>query len=217
MVIFLCYIARTRKDVAFYLNLILINETFLMKRVITYLTLIGLSGFAPIFAAKVLNVGDQSPAFSTLDDQGKQWKSGDIIGSKHLVVYFYPAAMTGGCTKQACAFRDDKSKLTKLDAVVVGVSGDTPEGLAHFKKAENLNFTLLSDEKGDLAKKFGVPFGKGGAIEREVDGGKVTLLRGVTSKRWTFVISKAGKVVYKNDKVNAAKDSEAVRSVLSKL
>ena len=79
-----------------------------MKRVLAYFTLIALSAIPPMFAAKVLNVGDKAPAFSTLDDQGKQWKSGDVVGSKHLVVYFYPAAMTGGCTKQACAFRDDK-------------------------------------------------------------------------------------------------------------
>ena len=188
-----------------------------MKRALAYFTLIGLSAISSVLTAKALNVGDKAPVFTALDDKGKQWKSGDVVGSKHLVVYFYPAAMTGGCTKQACAFRDDKSKLTKLDAVVVGVSGDNPEGLAHFKKAENLNFTLLSDEKGDLAKKFGVPFGKGGVIEREVDGDKVTLSRGVTSKRWTFVISKDGKIVYKNNKVNAAKDSEVVRSVLAKL
>lgn len=188
-----------------------------MKRALAYFTLIGLAAISPMFAAKVLNVGDKAPVFTTYDDKGKQWKSGDIVGSKHLVVYFYPAAMTGGCTKQACAFRDDKSKLTKLNAVVVGVSGDKPEGLSHFKKAENLNFTLLSDEKGDLAQKFGVPFGKGGVIEREVDGQKVILSRGVTSKRWTFVISKDGKVVYKNDKVNAAKDSHAVCLVLAKL
>ena len=188
-----------------------------MKRALVYFTMISLSAFSPMFAAKVLDVGDKAPTFSALDDQGKRWKSGGVVGSKHLVVYFYPAAMTGGCTKQACAFRDDKSRLTKLDAVVVGVSGDNPEGLAHFKKAENLNFTLLVDEKGDLAKKFGVPFGKGGAIEREVDGEKVILTRGVTSKRWTFVISKDGKVVYINNKVNAAKDSEIICSVLAKL
>ena len=118
-----------------------------MKRILAYFTLIGFSAISPMLAAKVLNVGDKAPAFSTLDDRGKQWKSSDVVGSKHLVVYFYPAAMTGGCTKQACAFRDDKSKLTQLDAVVVGVSGDNPEGLAHFKRAENLNFTLLSDRK----------------------------------------------------------------------
>ena len=86
-----------------------------MKRALAYFTLIGLSASSPMFAAIVLNVGDKAPVFSTLDDQGKQWKSDDVVGSKHLVVYFYPAAMTGGCTKQACAFRDDKSKLTKLE------------------------------------------------------------------------------------------------------
>lgn len=188
-----------------------------MKNPLTCLIWLGLSLTSPVFAAKALKVGDKAPVFTAFDDQGKQWNSGDIVGLQHLVVYFYPAAMTGGCTKQACAFRDDKSKLAKLNAVVVGVSGDNPEGLKHFKKAENLNFTLLSDEKGALAKKFGVPFGKGGSIEREVDGKKVTLSRGVTSKRWTFVISKDGKVVYINDKVNAAKDSQAVRSVLAEL
>ena len=170
-----------------------------------------------VHAAKSLEVDDKTPIFSTLDDQGKEWCSQDVVGKHHLVVYFYPAAMTGGCTKQACAFRDDKPKWTKLNAVVVGVSGDNPEGLAHFKKAENLNFTLLADEKGEVAKKFGVPAGKGGAIKRTVDGKEVSLKRGVTAKRWTFVISKDGKVVYKNDKVNAAKDSEAVRAALAKL
>tara|TARA_A100001037_G_scaffold114004_1_gene103857 strand:+ start:60 stop:644 length:585 start_codon:yes stop_codon:yes gene_type:complete len=167
--------------------------------------------------AKPLNVGDAAPAFSTLDDQGNKWNSADLLGKKHLVVYFYPAAMTGGCTKQACAYRDDRDKLAKLDAVVVGVSGDNPAGLGLFKKAERLNFPLLADEKGAVAKKFGVPAGKGGSIKRNVDGKEVTLDRGVTTKRWTFVISKEGKVVYKNDKVNAAKDSEAVRAVLAKL
>ena len=80
-----------------------------MKRALSYFTLIGLSVVSPALAAKHLNVGDKAPVFTTLDDKGKQWNSGDIVGSKHLVVYFYPAAMTGGCTKQACAFRDDKS------------------------------------------------------------------------------------------------------------
>ena len=167
--------------------------------------------------SKPLAVGDAVPVFSTLDDQGEKWSSADLLGKKHLIVYFYPAAMTGGCTKQACAYRDDRDKLAKLDAVVVGVSGDNPAGLALFKKAERLNFTLLADEKGAVAKKFGVPAGKGGSIKRTVDGKEVTLSRGVTTKRWTFVVSKEGKVVYKNDKVNATKDSEAVRAVLAKL
>ena len=188
-----------------------------MKNPLTCLIWLGLSVTSPVFAAKALKVGDKAPVFTAFDDQGKQWNSGDVVGLQHLVVYFYPAAMTGGCTKQACAYRDDRDKLAKLDAVVVGVSGDNPAGLALFKKAERLNFTLLADEKGAVAKKFGVPAGKGGSIKRTVDGKEVTLSRGVTTKRWTFVVSKEGKVVYKNDKVNATKDSEAVRAVLAKL
>lgn len=180
----------------------------------------GLLAFSPLAAKKVAKtpaVGDPAPAFKTLDDEGNAWNSKDFLGKKRLVVYFYPAAMTGGCTKQACAYRDDKKKWAALDAVVVAVSGDTPEGLAHFKTAENLNFTLLSDEKGRIAKSFGVPMRPGGSLEREVDGKKVTLKRGVTAARWTFVISKAGKIVHKNDKVNAAKDSQMVRAILTKL
>jgi peroxiredoxin Q/BCP len=59
-----------------------------------------------------LKVGDKAPAFESVDDQGKAWKSADHVGKKILVVYFYPADLTGGCTKQACAFRDAMGKLT---------------------------------------------------------------------------------------------------------
>lgn len=190
-----------------------------MKNLLTVIC-VGLLAFSPLSAKKVAKapgVGDSAPTFKTLDDEGNEWNSKDLLGKKHLVVYFYPAAMTGGCTKQACAYRDDKKKWTELDAIVVAVSGDTPEGLGHFKTAENLNFTLLSDEKGRIAKSFGVPMRPGGSLEREVNGKKVTLTRGVTTARWTFVISKEGKIVHKNNKVNAAKDSEAVRAILAKL
>src|SRR5207249_2692531 len=72
-----------------------------------------------------VKVGDPAPKFKSTDDQGKEWKSGDVVGKKIVVVYFYPADLTGGCTKQACGFRDDLAKLTDLDVVVVGVSGDS--------------------------------------------------------------------------------------------
>ena len=163
-----------------------------------------------------LEVGDKVPAFEALDDKGKPWKSKSFHGKKLLLVYFYPAAMTGGCTKQACAFRDDKAKWQERDVEVVGVSGDQPENLALFKEAENLNFTLLADPKGKVAKSFGVPAGKGGSIDRFVKGEKFTLDRGVTTKRWTFLVSKEGKLLYKNDKVQAAQDSSVVLDFLKK-
>lgn len=161
-----------------------------------------------------LKVGDKSPDFKTLADDGSVWNVNDYLGKKNIVVYFYPAAMTGGCTKQACAYRDFKTDIELADAVVVGVSGDNVEGLKLFKKAHNLNFTLLSDESGEVAKKFSVPTSDGGTITKEIDGESFNLFRGITAKRWTFVINKEGKVVYKNDEVNATKDTVEVLSFI---
>jgi len=161
-----------------------------------------------------LEVGDKAPAFSTKDDAGKVWKSEDHVGKKNIIVYFYPAAMTGGCTKQACSYRDASKDLAKLDAVVVAVSGDHVEALKYFKINDNLNFPLLSDASGDISKAFGVPTRKGGKLIREVEGKKVTLVRDNTPSRWTFVIGKNGKVIYKNTKVNPTKDLAEVSKAI---
>lgn len=157
-----------------------------------------------------LNVGDKAPKFKTLADNGSVWDVKDYLGKKYIVVYFYPAAMTGGCTKQACEYRDFKTDIENADAVVVGVSGDNVDGLKLFKLANDLNFALLSDEAGEIAKKFGVPTHEGGTITKEIDGQNFNLVRGVSASRWTFIIDKNGKVVYKNDEVNATKDTEEV-------
>ena len=161
-----------------------------------------------------LSVGDKAPEFQAKADDGEPWSSENHVGDGYLVVYFYPAAMTGGCTKQACSFRDDQPKLDEYNATVVGISGDDVEGLNVFKKVHNLNFTLLSDKDGDIAKKFGVPVRKGGSIEREVDGKTVTLNRGVTTSRWTFIIDPNGKIVYKDTDVQATEDSQTVLEFL---
>src|SRR5208337_4700816 len=108
-----------------------------------------------------VKVGEKAPAFEGVDETGKPWKSSDVVGKKIVVVYFYPADFTGGCTKQACGFRDDFKALTDKGVVVVGVSGDSVKTHAAFKKEHMLTFTLLADEDGTLADKFGVPFKKG--------------------------------------------------------
>ncbi len=157
-----------------------------------------------------LNIGDKAPLFSTVADDGSTWNVNDYLGNKLIVVYFYPAAMTGGCTKQACAYRDLKTDIDAADAVVVGISGDNIEGLQLFKKANDLNFPLLSDESGEIAKEFGVPVRDGGTITREVDGHNFNLVRGATASRWTFIIDKKGTIVYKNTNVDAANDSAEI-------
>jgi len=164
-----------------------------------------------------LKVGDPAPKFEAMDDSGKLWKSEDHVGKKIVVVYFYPADCTGGCTKQAQAYRDDQDKLKAADVEVVGVSGDTVGNHKLFKKKENLNFALLADTEGKVAKAFGVEFTPGEkTFKTEVDGKEETLVRALTAKRWTFVIGKDGKILSKNTMVNAPEDSKAVLDLVAK-
>ncbi len=186
-----------------------------MKRIVFSLVLgLALSTILTAQDTKTLSVGDRAPEFKAFSDNGSTWNVTDYIGKKYIVVYFYPAAMTGGCTKQACAYRDSQPAFEAANAEVVGISGDNLEGLKLFKKAENLNFTLLSDESGEIAKSFGVPLRDGGKITKEIDGQSYDLVRGVSASRWTFIIDKNGKIAYKNEQVDAANDAEAVLAFL---
>jgi peroxiredoxin Q/BCP len=165
-----------------------------------------------------LKVGDAAPAFEAKDDTGAAWKSADHVGKKIVVVYFYPASFTPGCTKQACAFRDDMKSFTEKEVEVIGVSGDTVANQEAFKKFHKLNFTLLADEKGQVGKLFGVPVTEGSkSYKFKIDDKEQEFTRGATILRWTFVIDKAGKIAYKNTKVNAPEDSKAVMEVIQKL
>ncbi len=193
-------------------------KAVMISSVLRVFGLLFLSVFCLHVQGKEVKVGDAVSSFHAKDDQGKEWKADQVLGNKNLVVYFYPAAMTGGCTKQACAYRDDLSKLDSLNAVVVGISGDEVKNLQLFKEAHNLNFTLLSDPDGKVAEAFGVPNSREEkTIEREINGIKYQLKRESTSSRWTFVIDKNKKVVYKSTTVNAAEDSKAVIQVLQSL
>lgn len=184
-------------------------------------SLVCLVAFAGARAAddkKDVKVGDKAPAFQATDDEGKPWKSADHVGKKIVVVYFYPADLTGGCTKQACGFRDDMKKLSDKGVEVVGVSGDSVKNHEIFKKAHKLNFTLLADEDGAVAKAFGVPLKPGDVANvKDEDGKPLALKRGVTAARWTFVIDKDGKIVHKDTNVKAADDSKKIQSVIEKL
>lgn len=168
--------------------------------------------------AAEVKLGDQAPQFSALDESGKEWNSSQHIGKKIVVVYFYPADMTGGCTKQACGFRDDLSKLKEKGVEVVGVSGDSVRNHSLFRKAHNLNFTLLADTEGRVAEAFGVPVTREEkTVKAVIDGQEELLTRTVTAKRWTFVIDRDGKVVAKNTMVAAADDSKAIAEIVAGL
>lgn len=164
-----------------------------------------------------LKVGDPAPVFGGTDDESLPWKSADRVGKKYVVVYFYPGDFTPGCMRQAQNFRDDMNKLAAKGVEVVGVSGDSVGTHQLFRKDQKLNFTLLADEDGKLAKAFGVPVGKGGEVKvKDADGKQVTLKRAVTAARWTFVIGKDGKIAYKNTKVVPAQDSKQVAAFIEK-
>ena len=173
-----------------------------------------------------LEAGDKAPVFEGNDDRGKKWKSSDSVGKKYLVVYFYPADFTTGCTRQAEVWRDNMNALVAKDVEVVGVSGDSVRNHQLFKKAWKLNFTLLADEDGSIAKKFGVPIRRGGRVRprgpdrkplTDGDGKPLILERKATFARWTFVIGKDGNILYKNTRVRPAKDSRQVLDCIKNL
>jgi peroxiredoxin Q/BCP len=166
----------------------------------------------------VLEVGDRAPSFEAPDEDGTTWLSSKHVGKKIIVIYFYPGDFTPGCTVQAQKFRDNMNKISERSAEVIGVSGDTAATHALFKQAFKLNFRLLADEEGKLAKQFGVPVGPGAEVKaRDAEKKPLNFHRPVTLARWTFIIDLDGKIAYKNTKVDPVKDTEQVEAFLNKL
>ena len=167
-----------------------------------------------------VKVGDSAPAFESVDENGKPFKSSDVVGKKIVVLYFYPADFTGGCTAQACGFRDSIDSLKNV--TVLGVSGDSVETHKLFKAFHKLPFTLLADGKGDIAKAFGVPFTpgektvvKGGTNEK---GEKIDVVRTATIQRYTVVIGADGKVAAIDAVTKSAgDDAKRVAEIIKKL
>lgn len=133
-------------------------------------------------------IGKVAPAFTTTDENGNKVALKDFRGQT-VVLYFYPKAMTPGCTVQACGLRDSKKELDKLNVVTLGISPDPSARLLKFKERDELNFTLLSDEDHKIADKYGV-WGPKKFMGREFDG----------IHRITFIINEKGKLVHIMDK-----------------
>lgn len=104
---------------------------------------------------QTLTAGTPAPNFSLLDQDGNSVSLGDFKGKK-VLFYFYPKAMTPGCTVQAQGLRDIQKELANKNVVVLGVSIDPVKRLGKFIERDNLNFTLLSDEDHAVAEQFGV-------------------------------------------------------------
>ena len=101
-----------------------------------------------------LKEGEKAPEFSLPDQDGEYISLKDFKGQR-VLIYFYPKAMTPGCTVQACNLRDSSDDFKKYDVVILGISTDKPEKLSRFVEKEMLNFTLLSDENHEVSQAFG--------------------------------------------------------------
>lgn len=151
-----------------------------------------------------LNVGDTAPLFSLLDENENTVNLSDFIGKQRVVVYFYPKAMTPGCTVQAQGLRDNKAALADLNTVVFGISPDAPKRLAKFCQRDELNFTLLSDEDHKVADDFGV-WGLKKFMGKEYDG----------IHRLTFIIGLDGKISHVLNKFKTKEHHQVLLDTLA--
>ena len=145
-------------------------------------------------------IGNMAPAFTLLNQRGEKISLKDFRGNKNVVLYFYPKAMTPGCTVQACGIRDSKKAFNKLDTVVFGVSPDPVKRLVKFEERDSLNFDLLSDEDHAVADKYGC-WGPKKFMGKEYDG----------IHRVTFIIGKDGRLKHIFGKVNTKTHHEDVQ------
>ena len=127
------------------------------KLILSALVCVATLCFATAGHAATPKVGDKAPLVEGKTQDGKLWKLKNDIGKKNVLLYFYPKDNTGGCTAEACAFRDSYEVFTGAGAEVIGVSSDSVEAHQQFATRQKLPFILLSDSNGGVRKLYGVP------------------------------------------------------------
>ncbi|MCH1923848.1 thioredoxin-dependent thiol peroxidase [Shewanella sp. C32] len=150
-----------------------------------------------------LTEGQQAPAFTLKNQNGEDVSLSETLKSQRVLVYFYPKAMTPGCTVQACGLRDTYAELAKRGVTVFGISPDAPAKLKKFEDKYELNFTLLSDEDHQVAEAFGV-WGEKKFMGKVYDG----------IHRLSFLVGQDGKVEKFFDKFKTKDHHEVVLAYL---
>jgi thioredoxin-dependent peroxiredoxin len=149
-----------------------------------------------------IEVGSTIPEFKLNDQNGNLFDIASVLGKKNLVIYFYPKDDSPGCTKEACYFRDQFEVFSEADALIIGISGQSVESHKEFAEKYRLSYTLLSDEGNKIRKLFGVP----------------TNFFGFLPGRVTYVINKAGKVIYLFDsQIQATKHVDEALRILKEM
>ena len=148
-------------------------------------------------------IGNLAPTFTLKDQNGESVTLKDFRGKKNVVIYFYPKAMTPGCTVQACGIRDYKAEFKKIKTEVLAISPDSFEKLKKFESKKELNFTLLSDEDHKIADKYG-SWGPKQFMGKHYDG----------ILRQTFIIDIEGRLVHIMNKVKTKSHHDDVLSYI---
>jgi len=164
-----------------------------------------LAGLSLCFGAESIpptmpRVGDKAPLISGKDQDGKTWNLADDVGKKVVLLYFYPKDDTPGCTKEACAFRDNLSDLKSENVEVVGVSFDSGESHQKFISKYNLSFPLLADTDGKIANAYGVKM-----TDKNM------------ARRVSFLIGKDGKIAHITDNPKADPHLSEMKEAAEKL
>ncbi|HEX9046701.1 MAG TPA: peroxiredoxin [Verrucomicrobiae bacterium] len=154
---------------------------------------------ATAFADKP-KVGDAAPSFSGLDQNGQMVTLADFAGKTNVLLYFYPKDFTGGCTKEACGFRDRLGELQTNNVAVIGVSYDSAESHQKFAVKYSLNFPLLADTNGVISQAYDV---------------KMPMLK--MDKRVSFLIGKDGKVLHVTDASSPEKHFDEMKIAIAEL
>jgi peroxiredoxin Q/BCP len=152
-----------------------------------------------IFAA-MPKAGDTAPAFAAPDQDGKTVALADFAGKKIVLLYFYPKDFTGGCTKEACGFRDRLGDLQTNNVAVIGVSFDSAASHKKFIEEYKLNFTLLADTEGKIIAAYDT---------------KMPLLK--MSKRVSFLIGTDGKIIHVTDALGAQAHFDEMKAAIAGL
>jgi len=172
-----------------------------MKNVLNYALVAIASLLIPaICMAEVPKVGDTAPEFEMVGSDGKTYKAKDFVGKKAVIIAWFPRAFTGGCTKECKSMKESGDMLKKYDVAYFTASTDPVEKNAEFAKSLDLDYPILCDPKGKNAAMFGI---------LSSDGTKAS--------RTTFIISKEGKIIAVESKVNTETHGKDLADQLEKL